>query len=102
MKGQEHERARTEKQEKKYTAKSLLQPKQAGLNLAVAGTPNANLLVVMLTVEPPESLQLVNLGATALDFAPQGCVKLVHLAVVLCREEFLLFSQPAIKLQLQR
>jgi hypothetical protein len=50
------ERARVEKQEGKYTTKSFLQPQQAGLDLAVAGTPNADLLVMTLTVKLPESL----------------------------------------------
>jgi hypothetical protein len=93
-----HERARAERQERKYTTKSFLQPQQAGLNLAVAGTPNADLLVITLTVKPPESLQLVDLGTAALDFAPQGHAKLVHLAVVLCRKDSFLFGQLAIKL----
>jgi hypothetical protein len=97
-----HERERAEKQERKYTAKSFIQPQQAGLNLAVTGAPNADLLVITLAVEPPESLQLVDLGAVALNFAPQGRTKLVHLAVVLCREDLSLFSQLAIKLQPQR
>jgi hypothetical protein len=51
-----------------------------------------------LAVKPPESLQFVDLGAAALDFAPQGRVKLVHLAVELRREDSFLFSQLAIKL----
>jgi hypothetical protein len=50
-----HERARAEKQEGKDTTKSFLQPQQTGLNLAVTGTPDADLLVMTLTVEPPES-----------------------------------------------
>jgi hypothetical protein len=97
-----HERARDEKQERKYTTKSFLQPQQAGLNLAVAGTPNADLIVMTLAIKPPESLQLVDLGAAALDFAPQGRAKLVHLAVELHREDSFLFGQLAIKLQSQR
>jgi hypothetical protein len=93
-----HERARDEKQERKYTTKSFLQPQQAGLNLAVAGTPNADLIVMTLVVKPLESLQPVDLGAAVLDFAPQGHAKLVHLAVELRREDSFLFGQLAIKL----
>jgi hypothetical protein len=96
-----HKRARDEKQERKYTMKSFLQPQQAGLNLAVAGMPNADLIDMMLAVKPLESLQLIDLGAVALDFASQGHVKLVHLAVKLRREDSFLFSQLAIKLQSQ-
>jgi hypothetical protein len=96
------DRARVEKQEGKHTTKSFFQPQQAGLNPAVTGTPNADLLVMTLTVKPPESLQLIDLGAAALDFAPQGRAKLVHLAVELCREDSFLFGQLAIKLQPQR
>jgi hypothetical protein len=50
------DRARVEKWEGKHTTKSFLQPQQAGLNLAVAGMPDADLLVMVLTVEPLESL----------------------------------------------
>jgi hypothetical protein len=63
------EKARAEKQEEKYTTKSLFQPQQAGLDPAVAGAPNADLLVMTLTVKLPESLQLADLGVAALDFA---------------------------------
>jgi hypothetical protein len=94
-----HERARDEKQERKYTTKSFLQPQQAGLNLAVAGMPNADVIVMTLAVKPPESLHLIDLGAAALDFTPQGRAKLVHLAVELRREDSFLFGQLAIKLQ---
>jgi hypothetical protein len=55
-----------------------------------------------LAVKPLKSLQLIDLGTAALDFAPQGLVKLVHLAVKLRREDSFLFGQPAIKLQSQR
>jgi hypothetical protein len=54
--------------------------------------PNADLLVITLTVKPPESFQLIDLGATALNFAPQGRAKLVHLVVELRREDSLLFG----------
>jgi hypothetical protein len=96
------ERARVEKQEGKYTTKSFLQPQQAGLDPAVAGTPNTDLLVMTLTVKLSESLQLVDLGIAAFDFALQGRAKLVHLAVELRREDSFLLSQLAIKLQPQR
>jgi hypothetical protein len=97
-----HERARDEKQESEYTTKSFLQPQQAGLNFTIAGTPNADFPIMTLIVEPPESLQLVDLGAAALDFAPQSRAKLVHLAIELCGEDSFLFGQLAIKLQPQR
>jgi hypothetical protein len=84
--------------ERRFTMKSFLQPQQARLNLAVAGTPNADLRVMTFTIEPLESLQLVDFGAVALDFAPQGRAKLVHLAIELCGEDSLLFGQLAIKL----
>jgi hypothetical protein len=93
------DRARVEKWEGKHTTKSFLQPQQAGLNLAVAGTPNTDLLVMTLTVKPMESLQLIDLGTAALDFAPQGHAKLVHLAIKLCRKDSFHFGQLAIKLQ---
>jgi hypothetical protein len=91
------ERARAEKQEGKYTTKSLFQPQQAGLDLA--GTPNANLLVMTLIVKLPKSPQLVDLGVAAFDFALQGRAKLAHLAVVLRREDSFLLGQLAAKLQ---
>jgi hypothetical protein len=97
-----HERARDEKQEGKYTTKSFLQPQQAGLDPTVVGTPNADLLVMTLTVKLPESLQLIDLGVAAFDFALQGRAKLVHLDVIPCREDSFLLGQLAIKLQPQR
>jgi hypothetical protein len=84
--------------ERRFITKSFLQPQQAGLNLAVTGTPNADLRVMTFTVEPPESLQLIDFGTAALDFAPQGRAKLVRLAVELCGEDSFLFGLPAIKL----
>jgi hypothetical protein len=60
--------------------------------------PNADLRVMTLTVEPPESLQLIDFGTVALDFAPQRRAKLVHLAVKLHGEDSFLFGQLAIKL----
>jgi hypothetical protein len=95
------ERARAEKQEGKYTTKSLFQPQQAGLDLAVTGMPNADLLVMTLTVKLPKSPQLIDLGIAAFDFALQGRAKLVHLAVILRREDSFLLGQLAIKLQPQ-
>jgi hypothetical protein len=92
------DRARVEKREGKHTTKGFLQPQQTGLDPAVAGTPNADLLVMTLTVKLPESLQLVDLGVAAFDFALQGCAKLVHLAVVLRREDSFLLGQLAIKI----
>jgi hypothetical protein len=88
-----HEKARAEKQEEKYTTKSLFMPQQAGLDPAVAGTPNADLLVMTLTVKLPEIPQLVDLGVAALDLALQGRAKLDHLAVVLRREESFLLGR---------
>jgi hypothetical protein len=46
----------------------------------------------MLAVKSPESFQLIDLGAAALDFASQVCAKLFHLAVELCGEDSLLFG----------
>jgi hypothetical protein len=54
------ERARVEKQEGKCTTKSFFQPQQAGLDPAVTGTPNADLLVMTLTVKLSNSLQLID------------------------------------------
>jgi hypothetical protein len=69
------------------------------LEFAVAGAPNANLLVMTLIVKLPESLQLIDLGIVALDFALQGRTKLAHLPIILCREDSLLLGQLAVKLQ---
>jgi hypothetical protein len=92
------DRVGVEKREGKLTMKGFLQPQQTGLDPAVVGTPNADLLVMMLTVKLPESLQLVDLGVAAFDYALQGRAKLVHLAVVLRREDSFLLGQLAIKL----
>jgi hypothetical protein len=92
------ERTRAGKQEGKRTTKSIFQSQQAGLEFAVAGAPNADLLVMTLTVKLSESLQLIDLGIAVLDFALQGHAKLVHLAVVLHRENSSLLGQLAVKL----
>jgi hypothetical protein len=64
-----HDRARVEKREGKHTMKSFLQTQQAGLDLAIAGTPNGDLLLMMLTVNLSKSLQLIDSGAAVFDFA---------------------------------
>jgi hypothetical protein len=87
-----HDRARVEKREGKHTTKSFLQTQQAGLDLAVVGTPNADHLLMTLTVKLPKSLQLVDSGAAVFDFALQGRAKLVHLAIVLRREDSFLLG----------
>jgi hypothetical protein len=94
-----HERARVGKQEGKCTTKSIFQPQQAGLEFTVAGVPNADLLVMTLTAKLSESLQIIDLGDPALDFALQGCAKFVHLTVILCREDSSLLGQLAVKFQ---
>jgi hypothetical protein len=86
------ERARAGKQEGKCTTKSIFQPQQAGLEFAVAGTPNADLLVMTLTVTLSENLQLIDLGIAALDFALQGCANLIHLPIALLREDSFLLG----------
>jgi hypothetical protein len=82
--------------------KSVLQSQQAGLEFAVSGAPDADFLVMPLTVKLSKSFQLVDLSIAALDFALHRCAKLVHLAIILCREDSLLLGQPAVKLQPQR
>jgi hypothetical protein len=81
--------------------KSVLQSQKAGLEFAISGAPNAELLVMLLTVKLSEGFQLVDLGITALDFAFQRRAKLVHLAVILRREDVSLSGQLVIKLQPQ-
>jgi hypothetical protein len=72
--------------------KSVLQSQQAGLEFAVSGVPNAEFLVMLLTVKLSESFQLVDLDVAALDSALQRRAKLVHLAIVLHREDFFISS----------
>jgi hypothetical protein len=55
-----------------------------------------------LAVKPPESFQLIDLGAAPLSLAPQSRAKLFHLVLELGGEDSLFFGQPSIKLQLQR
>jgi hypothetical protein len=98
----QRERAEAGKQRGKYTVKSVLQPQQAGLEFAVLGAPNTNFLVMPLTVKLSKSFQLIDLSIAALDFALQRRAKLVHLAIVLRREDSLLLGQLAVKLQPQR
>jgi hypothetical protein len=78
--------------------KSISQPQQVGVDLAVVGTPNIDLLAMMLTLKLLESLQLVDLGVAVLYLALQGHAKLIHLAVVLRRKDSFILGQLAIKL----
>jgi hypothetical protein len=82
--------------------KIVLQSQQAELDFAVLGAPNADFLVMPLTIKLSKSFQLIDLSIVALDFALQRCAKLVHLAIILRREDSLLLSQLAVKLQPQR
>jgi hypothetical protein len=77
--------------------KSVLQSQQAGLEFAVSGAPNAEFLVMLLTVKLSKNFQLVDLDVAALNSALQQRAKLVHLATVLRREDFLLLGQLAVK-----
>jgi hypothetical protein len=82
--------------------KSVIQSQQDGLKFAVSGAPNAEFLVMLLTVKLSENFQLVDLDVAALNSAFQRRAKLVHLAIVLSREDFLLLGQLAVKFQPQR
>jgi hypothetical protein len=94
----QRKRAKAEKQRGKFTVKSVLQPQQTGLELAVPGAPDADFIVIPLIVKLLKSLQLVDLSIAALDFALQRHAKLVHLAIVLHGEDFFLLGQLAVKL----
>jgi hypothetical protein len=91
-------RAKAGKHRGKFTVKSVLQPQQAGLELAVPGAPNADFIVIPLIVKLPKSFQLVDLSIAALDFALQRHAELVHLAIVLRGEDSFLLGQLAVKL----
>jgi hypothetical protein len=65
----QRERIEAGKQRGKCTMKSMLQPQQARLEFAVTGAPNADLLVMSLTVKLSKSFQLIDLGVVALDSA---------------------------------
>jgi hypothetical protein len=98
----QRERAEVGKQRGKHIVKSVLQSQQAGLKFAVPGAPNADFLVMPLTVKLSKSFQLIDLSIAALDFALQRCAKLVHLTIVLRREDSSLLGQLVVKLQPQR
>jgi hypothetical protein len=51
--------------------KSVLQSQQARLEFAVSGTPNAEFLVMLLTIKLSENFQLIDLDVAALDSAFQ-------------------------------
>jgi hypothetical protein len=78
--------------------KSVLQSQKAGLEFAISGAPNAELLAMLLTVKLSEGFQLIDLGIMALDFAFQRRAKLIHLAVILHGEDVSLSGKPVIKL----
>jgi hypothetical protein len=70
--------------------KSVLQSQKAGVELAIPGTPNAKLLVVLLTVKLSKRFQLVDLGIAVFDFGVQRHAKLIHLTLILRGENLLL------------
>jgi hypothetical protein len=72
------------------------------VELAVPSAPSAEIVVMLLAVKCPESFQLANLSIAALDFALQRRAKLVHLAVIIRGEDFLLLGQLVVKFQSQR
>jgi hypothetical protein len=81
--------------------KSILQPQEASVELAISSTPKAEFIVMLLAINPSKSFQLVDLGIAALDFGTQRRTKLIHLALIFHGEDFLLLGQPLVKFQLQ-
>jgi hypothetical protein len=51
--------------------KSILQPLEASVELAIPRAQKAKLVVVLLVIKPSKSFQLVDLGIAALDFGAQ-------------------------------
>jgi hypothetical protein len=93
------ERAKAGKRGQKRTVKSVLKSQEAGVELAIPSAPNVEIVVMLLAVKLPKGFQLIDLGIAALDFVFQRCTKLVHLAVILHREDVSLSGQLVIKLQ---
>jgi hypothetical protein len=63
--------------------------------------PKAELIVMLLAVKFSKRFQLADLSIATLDFGFQRHAKLVHLAVILCREDLLLLGQPLVEFQPQ-
>jgi hypothetical protein len=95
------ERAKARKRREKRTVKSVLQSKEARVELAILSAPNAEIVVMLLAVKLPKRFQLIDLSIAALDFGFQRCAKLVYLALILYGEDFMLFGQLVVKLQPQ-
>jgi hypothetical protein len=66
--------------------KRVLQSQKAGLELAISGMPNPELLVMLLTVKLSERFQLIDLGIAVLESDVQRRAKLIHLSVIFCGE----------------
>jgi hypothetical protein len=95
------ERRKARKQRRKHTVKSILYSQEAGVELAVPSAPSAEIIVMLLAVNCPESFQLIDLSIVALNFGFQRCAKLVYLATIFHIEDFSLFGQLAVKFQPQ-
>jgi hypothetical protein len=51
--------------------KSILQPQEASVELAIPSAPKAEFAVVLLAIKPSKNFQLIDLGIAALDFGAQ-------------------------------
>jgi hypothetical protein len=67
------------------------------VELAVPSAPSAEIVIMLLAVKRLESLRLIDLSIAALNFCFQRRTKLVHLAIILRGEDFLLLGQLAVK-----
>jgi hypothetical protein len=100
MRGKQRKRVKMEKQRRKRTMKSVLQPLETGVELAILRTPNAKLGGMLVMVELPKGGQLSDLGVAFLDLDALQGADLIHLGVAFCCEGLPLLGQQLIKLQL--
>jgi hypothetical protein len=86
------------KQRRRLTKESVIQPTEAGMDLAVSSLPDAKFHLILLTVSLPEIHQLQKLSIALFILGILHHAELLHLGVVLCCKLLLLLSQPLLKL----
>jgi hypothetical protein len=67
MRGEQRKRVKMKKWRRKRTMKSVLQPLETGVELAISCTPNAKLSGMLVMLELPKDGQLLDLSIAFLD-----------------------------------
>jgi hypothetical protein len=81
-----------EKRKRKHTMKSMLQPLETSMELAIPRMPNAKSGGMPVAVKLSEIGQRLDLGVVFLDLNTLRCAKLIYLGVIFRREDLLVLG----------